>query len=82
MAKSTFGAAYDLYAHDFADRDRMYTIDRSQCPDLYIGQNVGREMLIVPRVRLLSIYHQLRAAGIDVRLEPRCFPTTSEAEDA
>jgi len=61
----------DLYAHDLADRDRMYTIDRSKCADLYIGQDTSRQMLIVPRIRLDAIYHELRTAGIDVRLEPR-----------
>jgi hypothetical protein len=72
---------YDLYPHDLPDNNLMYTINRSGNPSLYIGQDISRHMLIVPRSRMMAIYHDLRNAGIDVMLEPRVAEPTTPPGD-
>jgi len=72
---------YDLYPHDMPDNNLMYTINRSGNVGFYFGQDISRHMLIVPRSRMMAIYHELRNAGIDVMLEPRVAgPTPPPSE--
>jgi hypothetical protein len=75
--------AFDLYGHDLPDQEQAYIIDRRKLHEgLYKGPNawmgklaafidLHRDMVIVHRTRLLSIYHSMKAQGLDVQLEPR-----------
>lgn len=78
---------FDLYGHDLPNLEKCYILDPLKVHEqmygkgplgrlswlgkILAGAERDRKMLIVPRVRLEEIYFQLRALGLDVRLEPR-----------
>jgi len=53
----------DLYGHDLGDQ--AFELNRPA---------KERRFIVVPRDKLLSTYKELRAAGVDVRLEPSYGP--------
>lgn len=67
----------DLYGHDLGD----YAFELKVPKELDVfNRHKDRRAVIVPRSQLDSIYHTLRAAGADVRLEPRYGAPRSETE--
>lgn len=75
--------AFDLYGHDLAD-DQCYTFDQRKVNESIFGPEMvrmlspDRKTLIVPRRRLLEIFHSMKAIGVDVRLEPRIKEPSNE----
>ena len=75
--------AFDIYGHDLPDQEAAYILDRRKLneslfkgPTAWMGKLAGfvalhREMVIVHRTRLLSVYYAMKAEGLDVQLEPR-----------
>ena len=59
---------FSLYPHDLPDLEACYILDVAKTG---LMPDCGRKLLVVPRVRLIDIYQQMRAAGVDVLLEPR-----------
>ena len=59
---------YDLYPHDLPDLEACYILDIAKTG---LTPKTDRKLLVVPRARMIDIYHRLREGGVDVLLEPR-----------
>lgn len=61
----------DLYPHTLSATDCFFV----KPPPLALAglprERREREMVLVPKARLLEVYEQMLEAGVDVRLEPR-----------
>lgn len=53
----------DLYGHDLPNVEEAYVMKSMIDP--------SRKLVTVPRAKLMDVYHQMKASGADVRLEPR-----------
>ncbi len=65
----------DLWPHDLPE-NAMYELKTEATDVLSMWITDGRRQLIVPRTKLLEIFHMMKDAGIDVRLQPVKRPSS------